>query len=314
MLSEAKQSVRELDKSVVTLVHGRHTASISPAVGGFITRFATDVGSCVHEWLRPMTDEALEEWDFLRSASYPMVPWCNRIAGGVGTFEGRTVAAEPDLGFEHPLHGIGRKVSWSIVDQADDSLTIDFRRPAGPWPWAFQALQRFDLDEDGLHVTLTLSNQDTVRMPGGIGHHPYFQIDGEVMLRASVDQRWLADDELLPTTLAQDPLAEEMQRGLPLSSLELDAVFTGWDGRASLFWPRRRATLELTANSTFGFLHLFRPEGGAFACVEPVSNITNWINIQGAPAGSIGGHVIEPGESLVGTFRMSPTFHDSAES
>ena len=89
----------------------------------------------------------------LDAASFPLVPYVNRIRDGRFTFRGREVriAAEhgrrPEPvarpGLAEPVDGRGGGGSSAILASA---------MKQGEWPWTYEARQVFDLDEDGLSL------------------------------------------------------------------------------------------------------------------------------------------------------------------
>jgi aldose 1-epimerase len=294
----------------IELRYGDHIVRVAPGAGGIITLFATQRDNTLMHWMRPSPPEAVEQRDFLQSSSFPLVPWCNRIEGGTALFEGVRLNLEADPGFPHPLHGLGRKREWDTEVVDATSVTMSFAHLGGAWPWAFRATQRLSLDSDGLQIDLTVENNHSGPMPVGIGHHPYFVCNDKTVLTATVEQRWLSNDELLPQVLVGDALADALKAGVRAGDIVADAVFSGWNRSASLRYPDRGASLEISGDERFPFLHLYRAVGGDFICVEPVSNVTNWLNLD-ADISAIGGHVLDPGETLTGSCRFNPTFQSA---
>ena len=70
---------------------------------------------------------------------------------------------------------------------------LEYRHPAGAWPWAYHATQRFTLTPSGLTVELSLSNQSAAPMPAGLGWHPYFPRTPRVTITADVRAMLLTD-------------------------------------------------------------------------------------------------------------------------
>ncbi len=74
-------------------------------------------------------------------------------------------------------HGFARLMEHKLVAKTRDTLVLqlnDTPETLAVWPYRFRLLSSFTLDEDVLHHTLTVENQDEENMPFGIGYHPAF--------------------------------------------------------------------------------------------------------------------------------------------
>src|SRR3990170_4524242 len=118
--------------------------SLNPSIGGSISALEWIEGDRRVPVLRKCN--SCPE-NVLEAASFPLVPYVNRIRGGRFTFRGREVALAPNMaGDPSPLHGHGWLAPWR-VDRADaSSVVLSFDHPAGEWPWAYRAEQHFALD------------------------------------------------------------------------------------------------------------------------------------------------------------------------
>src|SRR5687767_7337432 len=127
----------------ITLSSGVLELSISPSIGGSISWLEWGEGERRAAVLRKCN--SCPE-NVLDAASFPLVPYVNRIRGGRFTFRGREVTLAPNMaGDPSPLHGQGWLAPWR-VDSADASAAVlSFDHPAGEWPWTYRAEQRFEL-------------------------------------------------------------------------------------------------------------------------------------------------------------------------
>jgi aldose 1-epimerase len=110
----------------------------------------------------------------------------------------------------------------------------------------------------------------------------------------------------MPLARVRPEGALDLARGLFADRVALDNVYTGWDGRATIEWPERRAKLEMTSRGPLGFLVLFTPAGEDFLCVEPVSHCTDALNMAAAGATDTGLRVLAPGQRLEARVRFVP--------
>jgi aldose 1-epimerase len=248
-------------------------------------------------------------------ASFPLLPFCNRIRNGRASFEGREIRFPPNNPAQlspHPLHGIGWQRPWKVItaQQSHASLTLDV--PAtDAWPWHFSAQQQFTLDEQQLAVTMTLTNLDHAAMPAGIGHHPYFPHTAGTKLASAVGAMWKSDAEMMPTALETTPEMERLREGVVLSELDLDNNFTGWERSAVIEWPGDaqgpRRSVTLRAQAPLDYFVLYCPAGADHFCAEPVSQCTDWLNLRPEYGqAAVGGTRLAAGESLQASFTLAP--------
>ncbi|WP_295951616.1 aldose 1-epimerase [Rhodoferax sp.] len=297
---------------LVWLHAGNTHLALAPAIGGAIAALytldqhspLTDPPDAFH-WLRPATAAALQARDPLRMASFPLVPWCNRIRDGQAQALGHRLALPNAGGKEHALHGLGWQAAWTVLDATASTVALEFTHPGGAWPWAFTARQQFHLTAQGLHCTLSLRNDGTAPMPAALGHHPYFPHRPGTRLRCTVQAMWESDADLLPLRLGQPDFLPALRQGMALDALDLDNNFTGWDRRFAITWPAQARQLTLEADAPLDYFVLFCPRGADHFCAEPVSNCTDWLNHGSGP--EVGGSTLEAGATLACGFRLAWT-------
>ncbi len=286
---------------------------LAPAVGGSVAAFFSERDGRRVDWLRPATDGALAAGDLLGMASFPMLPWCNRVRDGRAHVEGRDIAiaaghpAAPS-GL-HPLHGIGWLRPWRTA-QADATtarLVLAVEADA-QWPWRFEASQSFELDASGLRCMLSLTNRDSAPMPAGIGHHPYFPHHPGTRLKTRTAAMWRTDAEVMPVAL--EPGAEAVRRlreGVRLAELDLDNNFTGWQHHARIEWPAASQALVLAAEPPLDFFVLYSPRGAGYFCAEPASQCADALGLRSRhPQADVGGAVLAPGATLSACWTLAP--------
>lgn len=256
------------------LAAGAWTAELLPACGGSIASLRLD-GVDI---LRPTPASTRQVLD---TASFPLVPYANRIANGRFEFEGRAIELPRNFGdHPHPLHGVGWLAAWQVAERSDRSatLTLDHAGDAA-WPWAFRAVQQADLDAQGLTLRLTLSNLGDTTMPAGLGFHPYFPASVATRLKAQFSQAWLSDAEQIPSEAVSPGHFGNWADGDVVRRKALvDHCHAGWDGIARIEQPGHVVTLQATGAK---WLHLYMPPGEPFFCVEPVSHLPDAVNRPG---------------------------------
>lgn len=292
-------------------------AEVAPGIGGSLASlFSVHPATGEHRhWLRPASRQGLATADPLLMASFPLVPWANRIRNGRFLFEGRTIQLppHPTLG-RHAIHGLGWATAWDIAARSQEHIRLRMAYDgSGAWPFAFSAMQTYTLDDQGLRIDMDITNLGSERMPADMGHHPYLPHDkggAGTRVRTQVTGMWESDAELLPTRVAiNHPTVQALQHGMLLRDFNLDNNFTGFGRQAEVHWPNGDR-LHMESTAPMDYFVLYCPQDQAIFCMEPVSNCTDWFNLRhSAPATAArdtGGNVLEPGQSLHGSLRLQP--------
>lgn len=264
---------------------GQARLTFLPQVGGAVGSFT--VGG--RDVLRAGTSDVV---DALAAASFPLVPFCNRIPQGRFAFDGREVVLPPNLaGHPHPLHGQGWRAAWTVERLDHGEALLSYEHAPDAWPWTYRAEQRFVLREGGFRAELTVINTGGAAMPAGLGFHPYFPRRPGETLTAANDGVWLIDTEVLPTVHHPGPWEADWAAGAPVEGHGLiDHCYTGWDQRAVLSAPDAPDTV-ITASPECRWLHVYVPPGEDFLCVEPCASRPNPFG-----EGDTGMVVLQPGE------------------
>lgn len=304
---------------LVVLSAGQLRLVLAPHSGGSIASFTRhwQQGSSRRQlhWLRPATATGLAARDPLDMASFPLVPFCNRIRNGRASFEGREIRFPPNhpaADAPHPLHGIAWLRPWQVesagVDEAVLTLAVN---ASEAWPWRFSARQRFRLQQRVLHVEMEIRNDDSAAMPAGIGHHPYFPHHPGTRVRSPARAMWRGDAEVMPVDLQSGGAVDALREGVELARLDLDNNFTGWERSTRIDWPAdvhgpaRSVTME--AEAPLDYFVLYSPRGYDHFCAEPVSQCTDWLNLLPQYGREpLGGARVAPGESLAARFSLRP--------
>lgn len=284
----------------IHLSQGRLRLTLNPSIGGSIETF---------EWVeregsRPIMRKSREPLtSVLESASFPLVPYVNRIRGGEFRFRGRTVRIAPNMaGDVSPLHGQGWLNPWTVESADGANAALTFVHPAGEWPWAYEARQEFALDEGGFSVVLSCRNSGAEPMPCGLGQHPYFPCGPQTRIDTLVRDVWTIDDHVLPVEKVPAKGRYDL-RDRPVCGQGLDHGFGGWGGEARLSdsgWPYRLRIASLDAR----FFQLYSPPQGGIFVAEPVSHANAALNAPEEEWPDLGMRVLDPGERLALAMRL----------
>ncbi len=294
--------------TIITLQNSQLTLQLAPACGGAISAFRYQQGGQAFDIMRPASQAALADNDVLATASFPLIPFSNRIAQGEFNYQGQQAKLDVNMPpHPHPLHGQAWRQAWTIDEHNEHSATLGYQHPQGGngWPWQYSATQHFELRDNELIISLTTHNEDSSAMPVGTGLHPYFPRTDDVEIDIPVKQVWLTDELCIPTELIDIPQDWRLNGPRTLSGLELDHCFTGWDGQARIRWPQHKLQLTLSHQGPLRYMVVFVPKGEDFFCVEPVSNITDFINMANRNTADTGLIELAPKESLSVTIRFN---------
>ena len=293
---------------VISISAGALHLDIAPAIGGSIARFYSKEKNQIVEWMRPASPEALAEGNPLMMASFPLVPFNGRVRDGRFVFAGRQISLTRNFGSSpHAIHGNGWQLPWRITGHDAASASIVLEHERGDWPFAYRAEQHFKLTPRSLEVELLVSNTDSLAMPLGIGHHPYFPYTPGMTLHAEVAQMWETENDM-PVRLTRNETVESLARDVKVASVTLDNVFIGWKHVARIRWPETGRRLRMSAEPPLSFLVVFTPPSRDFVCVEPVSNTVEWLNLGHLDSAQIGGTILSPGATYTGRCRFEPDF------
>ena len=206
------------------------------------------------------------------SACYPLLPYSNRV--GFRRFnwlgQAHTTAANFDDN-PHSVHGMGWLRAWTVLRQTSTEVELQLlHRGDEHWPFPFEARQTFTLTPEALTVRLAFHNTAAQAQPVGLGWHPYFPQRSQSQLQIDVTQRWDSDAVGLPA----QKVAQAGIHGA-VANLRLDNCFEGWQGPA-VFGDEH---LSMRLESDLPYLVVFTPNTKPYYCVEPVSHVSNAVQM-----------------------------------
>lgn len=282
--------------AIVTLQAGDYELRLAPEIGGSIAAF---------RWRGRDLMRGLESVDWPSGdlppgpeslASFPLVPFSNRIKNGEFSVDGRTIRLPArNAQTPHALHGFGWTSLWQIVSEAKDTqdgakrIVLEHHYQSGAWPWAYVARQIFCLRDTGLRHDLWLRNLGSEPMPAGLGFHPYFP-KHDARVTFSCDGMWHSTPDCLPTHWQDLDTTPDI-----LAGAAWDHVFTGRTGAIVIHRPDYR--LEIRPDAALDHCVVYVPEGEDYFCLEPVSHMTNAVNrAQSHPSDRTGLFWLAPGD------------------
>ena len=276
------------------LAAGALELEISPSIGGSISTFEWIGGDRRLPILRKC-HTGLQ--NVLDAASFPLVPFVNRIRGGQFTFRDSEVRLAPNMaGDPSPLHGQGWLGGWQVERHLGSAAVLSFRHAAGEWPWDYTAEQHFALDDRGLKLVLTCRNLSDAPMPCGLGQHPYFQCGADTRLDTRVTDAWTIDEHVLP--VAKVPASGRFDLAdRAVCGQDLDHGFGGWGGTARISDPGWPFEVRLSSPDAT-FFQLYSPASGGIFVAEPVTHANAALNAPESEWAELGLRVLEPEDAM----------------
>jgi aldose 1-epimerase len=284
---------------LVSIRVGDSICTLCPALGGSIIGWSINN----QEMLRHADAAAIASGEPLSLASFPLVPFSNRIGYARFTWEGRQIEIARNFAPEpHAIHGVGWKDAWEIVDKGDRHIVLHLHHEADArWPWSFAATQSYHLENGSLTIKLSAANLANEPAPLAFGHHPYF--DQEHASLSFVASGVLMNGvDALPTDEVSPEGQFDFRGGGDVHGRDIDHCYAGWDGRARISWAGRPLALEITADMKAAVVYI--PKDGSAFCFEPVPHINNAIN---RPQDLPNMRTISPGASLTNTICLTAT-------
>jgi len=289
------------DDSLPKLSRGPFSLRLAPALGGGIASFECCAVSGRNISIFRPFEAGGESPTAL--ASFPLVPFVNRVRGGAFSFRGRRVTLAQNMPPDpSPLHGQGWLHAWEVERLRADHAELIYRHKADEWPWDYEARQIFALDDDGLGLVLSCTNRSAEPMPCGLGQHPYFLCTAATRLDTGVETAWTIDEHVLP--IEQVPATGRFDlRDRLVCGQGLDHGFGGWSGRATLSDPELPFRIVMSSPDS-RFFQLYSPAAGGLFVAEPVTHANAAMNEPEERWAELGMRVLEPGETMSLTMRV----------
>jgi aldose 1-epimerase len=233
-----------------------------------------------------------------------LAPWANRMPEGfwangkryafqTGSNQaGSKVIRADQNGI--PIHGmLTASPLWEVIDCAATETAahvtsrLEFWKYPdlmANWPFAHEYRMTYRLAEGTLEVSITVTNLSAEPMPLALGFHPYFQLPGvaiaeafahiPVRLHVETDSRLIPTGETRPVNFGDR---------VSLRDHRFDDGFTGLvrdsDGRAVFCVEAGGKKIEVAFGPKYPVAIVYAPPGHNYICFEPMSAITNGINL-----------------------------------
>jgi aldose 1-epimerase len=319
------------DHGVQTVRLSDHARSIevgvAPSIGNRTFEFLVGEKNILHF---PHSDVSQLQGDRHLSGIPFLAPWANRMPEGFWAngrrylFNSGLASIRPDEN-GIPIHGLlTASPFWELIRLGSDETAawvtsrLEFSRYPdlmANWPFAHEYEMTHRLSEGALELSVTVTNRSADRMPVAIGFHPYFELPDVPITQAVAHIPVLlhvdTDNSLIPTG-ATTPV--DFGNRVSLGDHHFDDGFTGLqsetDGRTVFYVEGARKRIEVIFGPKYRVAIVFAPPGQNFICFEPMSALTNGINL--AHEGKYPDlQTIAPGKQWTESFWVKPVFSEA---
>ena len=235
----------------------------------------------------------------------------NRIEGGCFEFEGRLYSFpinEPKTNCH--LHGTLHQTPFQITRQTKRLIQCTFKAEKGEYlgfPHAFEVIQEYELQSDGLCHRVTVKNNSDENMPVFLGFHTTFNtlfteesrvenISVHVPLIEEYERNMAKN--YLPTgkILMLDEVSEALKNGsFRPSDADISRHYRG-EGSMSITDEARGLRVIYQPDEKFGFRLIYGSAKEGYLCMEPQTCLANCQNAP-FPRNKSGFDYIQPKKS-----------------
>jgi aldose 1-epimerase len=280
--------------TIVTLRKNQLSCEIRPDLGGCLA------GVWLGDTPVLKSTRAADLQSVRKSASYPLVPYSNRIARAEFSWSGQHYALlrnfEPE---PHAIHGVGWERPWQLTQSNEWRASLSYQHQGdASWPFAFDAEQHITLENNAIDLRLSVTNREAFAVPAGLGWHPYFVKRPGASVQMQTTGRWEMGPDKLPTQLQAYPGLDQ-----ECAALDVDHCFEGWSGQLLL----RDPMLQMRVSSNLRRLVVFTHPGRDSIAIEPVSHVNNAlqrVDQLGESPASLGLAVLAGGATLAADMRI----------
>lgn len=315
------------DARVVMLGNDLWQVDVVPGTGASVSagRIRTADGVW-RDLLRPTRRTVLGEPE--KCASFPMVPWSNRIRDGRLEYGGRTWQLQRNGSDGTAIHGATRHAAWHVTDRGPEHVTleIDTADLVGTnFPWHFRSRLTYRVTRNRLTVTTSVQNTDREPFPAGFGHHPYLQrtlapavgspltpavpavLPGNPVLQVPARRGYALQGAMATGPAGAVPARADFSTARPLGYGFVDDVLTGWEPGTPvrITWDDPSVLVELHADAAYEHLVVYAPRRRSFFAVEPVTNVNDGFALHARGVPGTGVFELQPGEERTGEFSLT---------
>ncbi len=300
---------------IVTIENDHWRVGLVPATGGSVAFGQVRIGGEWVDVLRPTPQEDLGV--AANTASYPLVPWSNRIRDGKLVWAGRTFQLRINFPDGTAIHGTGMEYPWTIVEHEPHRIVLEFVSKdvyGVNWPWTFSTRYTYELDGERFVWGMEITNTSHETFPAGLGHHPYFQrqlvgsagdLGERAQLQINCEKGYDLVDCLPSEGAGEIPAHADFRQMRPLGEVFVDDCLTGRTSpvAATVRWPGA-LTLDLEAEPLNEHVVIYIPQNQPFFALESITNCNDAFNLEAKGIKGTGLFLVQPQETRSTSFTL----------
>ncbi|TPW30465.1 aldose 1-epimerase [Pararhizobium mangrovi] len=266
--------------------------------------------------LRPYQGDEKAAADPLKAASFPFLPFGNRVEGNRFSFEAEDHILRANTEWDPLyLHGDAWLAEWRLVEAEDERIVLAIDRSfdlgdSAHSPYRFYGRQEISVENGSLVLALEVTNAGDTTLPFGLGHHCFFPLTRMTTLKANATDYWTEKAGFLPAAREPLPIELDFSAARRIPRRWLNNGFEGWEGTADIAWPERGLTVSIEAQPVFSRYFLFHSDpafepgfADDYFCFEPMTHSANGHNL--ADLGGL--RPLKPGETQRASLTITPT-------
>lgn len=192
--------------------------------------------------------------------------------------------------FSLPRHGFARNYEFNIIQQTSNSVVFCLESDATTlknYPFEFQLLINYLLDENGLKIAYSVLNKSDRKMPFSIGAHPAFAIDSNF---SDCKLVFNSKENLVTHHLEKEQFTGETTT-IGTDTNEIALNYSLFEKDALVFKKLNATEISLIENGKtkvkvsfegFPYLGIWTKPNAPFLCIEPWCGLADSVSDKGS--------------------------------
>ncbi|QMT31025.1 aldose 1-epimerase [Alysiella filiformis] len=255
--------------------------------GAILNRFAVRQNGEWRNIIAAFSDENQARHQIINGfRSAKLSPFACRLNESRYVFENTEYVCEKHVLNGHAIHGLMYDFDFKLENHGTDEqsawieLLAHYSQENAGFPFEYQLLVKYILDETGLHIHTTATNTGSRTLPIVDGWHPYFTLGGKVddwSLQINANQMLEFDENLLPTGKMLPE--SRFQTAESLRGVELDNSFVlNNQTDVSCILQSDDLILQIWAQHNYPYLQIYIPPERDCVAIENLSGAPDCFN------------------------------------
>jgi len=224
-----------------------------------------------------------------------------------------------DKAYQLGRHGFAREMDFTVTDQSASSIRFTLESNAATlarYPFSFQFDIQYELAENSVKTTYSVSNTGPSVLYFSVGGHPAFKVplSGDCTYEdyylefnnAELAGRWPISKEGLIETTPAKILFQSNRLPLSKALFQNDAlVFKGLISNSVMLKTDKNARGLVFDFTGFPYLGIWAAKNADFVCIEPWCGIADSVNTDQQIVNKEGIHALQPSKNFERTWSVT---------